>query len=65
MNNIKIIQNNSVPQWLINHLQDIFPDKIPRNIEISIEEFAFLQGQQNLIDYLISLNEDDGEASEE
>lgn len=63
MTNIKIIQRNSVPDWLLTHLHDVFPDKMPRNIEISVEEFAFLQGQQNIIDYLESLNED--EASED
>ena len=62
MTNIKIIQRNSVPEWLIQHLKEVFPDKMPRNLEIKADEFAFLQGQQNIIDYIESLNE---EASED
>lgn len=62
MTNIKIIQRNSVPDWLLNHLHDVFPDKLPRDIETSVDQLAYLQGQQNVIDYLESLND---EASED
>lgn len=61
MADIKLIQKNSVPEWIINHLEEVFPDATPRNLELTIEQLRWLQGQRTVIDYLTSLNEDDVE----
>lgn len=42
---------------LIKHLDEQFPDKLPRKEDISPSEIAFLQGQRMVVDYLIQLFE--------
>lgn len=61
MTDIKLIHKNSVPTWLITHLRKTFLDIMPRNMELTIEQLRWLQGQQAVIDYLESLNEDETE----
>lgn len=61
MADIKLIHKNSVPVWLITHLRETFLDIMPRNMELTIEQLRWLQGQQAVIDYLESLNEDETE----
>lgn len=50
----KVIVNDR----LLKHLLDTFPNRLPPNKTISIEEIRLLQGEQRVIEYLQSLNED-------
>lgn len=40
----------SIAKPFIEHLKELFPDKLPMNREININQVAFLQGQQSVID---------------
>jgi hypothetical protein len=42
---------------LIKFLDESFPDKLPRNKEMTATDLAFLQGQRMVVDYLIQLFE--------
>lgn len=42
---------------LIKFLDSQYPDKLPRNQQLSDRELAFLQGQRDVVDYLIQLFE--------
>jgi len=42
---------------LLSHLEEKFPDKLPRGDFIRPETIAFLQGQQQVIDYLKAIYE--------
>lgn len=42
---------------LIQFLDDNFPDRLPRKEGISAAEIAFMQGQRNVVDFLIQLFE--------
>ena len=61
MTDVKLIQKNNVPAWILKHLNEVFSDIMPRNMELTLEQLRWLQGQRTVIDYLESLNEDDVE----
>ena len=42
---------------LIKFLDETFPDKLPRNRELTTNDLAFLQGQRMVVEYLIQLFE--------
>jgi hypothetical protein len=42
---------------LIKFLDESFPDKLPRNKDMTATDLAFLQGQRMVVDYLIQLFE--------
>lgn len=42
---------------LIKFLDEQFPDKLPRKEGISANEIAFMQGQRNVVDFLVQLFE--------
>jgi hypothetical protein len=48
-------QNLSLSKALLERLRELFPDTLPRNSVITIEEIRFLQGQQSVIDKLDEL----------
>lgn len=42
----------NISEDLITWLEDTFPNKLPSDRVISIEEIRFLQGQQNIIEII-------------
>lgn len=41
-----------IPEDLLLALEKKFPDRIPRNIDLSPQEIGRLQGEQRVIDFL-------------
>jgi len=51
---------NTVPlDALIGHLQEKFPDMLPRDPQMTVGDLRELQGEQRVIDYIASLTEED------
>ena len=53
-------KNVVIPEFVIAILDEKFPNQIPKR-DITEKELSYLQGQQSVIDYLISINRDDEE----
>jgi|14BtaG_2_1085337.scaffolds.fasta_scaffold92326_2 hypothetical protein len=53
-------KNVVIPEFVIAILDEKFPNQIPKR-DITEKEVSYLQGQQSVIDYLISINRDDEE----
>jgi len=53
-------KNVVIPEFVIAILDEKFPNQIPKR-NITEKEISYLQGQQSVIDYLISINRDDEE----
>jgi hypothetical protein len=44
-----------IPLWLIEHLNDQFPDKIPTNQVFTLEDLRVYQGKRIVISYIENL----------
>jgi len=53
-------KNVVIPEFVIAILDEKLPNQIPKR-DITEKEVSYLQGQQSVIDYLISINRDDEE----
>lgn len=42
----------SIPEDLINALEKIYPNKLPDDPHLTVDGVRFLQGQQQVIDFL-------------
>jgi len=50
----------NITDGLLNHLLDIYPNKLPQQ-QVSSEELSFLRGQQSVIQKLVELQNNDFE----
>jgi hypothetical protein len=58
---MKVLGNDfNITDGLLRHLQQLYPDKLPLD-QVSPEEFAFLRGQQSVIQKLKELQDNDFE----
>lgn len=58
---MRVLGNNfNVTDGLLNHLRELYPDKLPLN-QVTPEELAFLRGQQSIITKLVEIQERDFE----
>jgi hypothetical protein len=46
---------NPVPLWLLEHLEEQFPNKVPLNQDLTLGDLKVLQGKQIIINYIRSL----------
>jgi len=44
-----------IPLWLLEHLNDQFPDKVPQRRDFDLESLRMVQGQRIVISYIESL----------
>lgn len=51
-------KNLSITKALLNKLNELFPDSLPTNTDMNIEEIRFLQGQRSVIQKMEELYED-------
>jgi hypothetical protein len=58
---MKVLGNDfHITDGLINHLQKLYPNKLPHE-QVSLEELSFLRGQQSVIQKLVELQNQDFE----
>ena len=58
---MRVLGNDfNITDGLLNHLRDIYPDKLPL-VQVSPEELSFLRGQQSVIQKLVELQHQDFE----
>ena len=56
---MRVLGNNfNITGDLLNHLQKLYPNKLPLE-QVTPEELAFLRGQQSVVDKLVQLQETD------
>jgi hypothetical protein len=48
-------KNISISKALIDRLRELFPDTLPMNTAITLEEIRYLQGQQSVLQKLDEL----------
>lgn len=55
---MKLLNTNyGVSKGLVEHLQETFPDRLPKD-PVNPQQIAYLQGQQSVIYYLVQLYEE-------